>query len=269
MTDAVSVLVSCEQTLAIFLPLPFLCSSGKKVEVKISLSGSGCISPILSCSCQKIQQPKACFSLSNKSHTSVRCASLPSPFPVGFMPFCSSSICTLLPGTGTKSRLVPTPWSPKLGRSVFFPVVPSSVAWGRAHHCSTSQETSSTVIICQNYPAPRSRAVMAAQFLVQSLPHQFFFRLSNYVVFSIFWVHSLHPKTAVAAWDTHELSITSKSNSSALLSSFILHHCRPEIHLAVSPQISPNRVDPIEKMSVCHFSLVEESIKIWMTAASS
>lgn len=116
MIGAISVLSSCEQTFAIFFPLPFLCSPGQKVEVKTFPSGSCCMYPILPCSCQKIQHLKACFSLSSKSHTSVKCANLPFPFPVGFVPFCCSSRCTLLPGTGTNSWLVPTACSPKLSR---------------------------------------------------------------------------------------------------------------------------------------------------------
>lgn len=114
MTDVISVLSSYEHTLAIFLPLPFLCSPGQKAEVKTSLSGSGSISPILPCSCQKIWHPIArFFSLSNKSHTSLKHANLPPSFPVVFMPFSSSSLGTLPPGTGTMSWLVPYSLEPK------------------------------------------------------------------------------------------------------------------------------------------------------------
>lgn len=127
MTDAVSVLSSCEQTLAIFLPLPFLCSLGQKVEVKTFPSGSGCISPILPCSCQKIEHPKACFSLSNKSYTSVKRVNLPPPFPAAFMlfaplPFEFAARYRSQVMAGTHS-LEPKAWQISLSPSLWCPAL--------------------------------------------------------------------------------------------------------------------------------------------------
>lgn len=70
MTDAVSVLVSCEQTLAIFLPFPFLCSPGKKVEVKISSLALVAFLQSFLAPVKRYSNPKLSLYLTNLTHQS-------------------------------------------------------------------------------------------------------------------------------------------------------------------------------------------------------
>lgn len=119
---------------------PFFCSPGQKVEVKTFPSGCGWISPILPCSCQKIQiHPKlVSLCLTNLTHQS--------SVPTSYLHFLLALwlFTPLLFEFCCQVQKPSHDWYSQLGAqsladlSVSFPVVSSTVAWGRAHHCSRS-----------------------------------------------------------------------------------------------------------------------------------
>ena len=127
--------------------IPFLCSPDQKVEVETSLPAFGGTFPILPCSFKRYGNPKlVSLYITNLTHVSQACQP-----PISISWWLCAFMLLLPLNFATMYRNLVMTGTLQLGAqsltdlSILFPVLPNSVAWGRAHHWGRSQETSSTV----------------------------------------------------------------------------------------------------------------------------